>query len=171
MRAGIALGRCATNRPPCGISTPRSDCMITLPHHCEFLSDAWLEEARKFLERECGNRKERLAGHSFSVSERFTDAPPHLKLADNVASWSMRYDGEKVAVSRAFDPSADAVVEGDYQAAVTAAQFVGLLAPGAIEAMFREIATMFGKDAIRVKGGHKDEHAGEILALLHDHMG
>ena len=69
--------------------------MITLPHRCEFFSDAWLDEARKFLEREC-NRKERLGGRAFSVSERFTDAPPHLKFADNVGSWGMRYDGENV---------------------------------------------------------------------------
>ena len=52
--------------------------MITLPHHCEFLSDEWLDEARAFLERETERRKEQLGGRAFSISERFTDAPPHL---------------------------------------------------------------------------------------------
>jgi hypothetical protein len=145
--------------------------MITLPDRCEFLSDAWLDEARKFLEREFKNRKERLAKSTFSVSERFTHAPPHLKFADDVGTWGMRYDGESVSVSRDFNESADLVVEGDYQAALTAAQFVGVLAPGAMVAMAREVVTMFGKDAIHVKGALKDEQAGEILALLHDHMG
>ena len=105
--------------------------MITLPHHCEFLSDVWLEQATKFLQRELAMRKERFGGRAFSISERFTHAPPHLKFADDVAAWSMRFDGSDLTVSREFDSHANVVVEGDYQAALTAAQFVGLLAPGA----------------------------------------
>src|SRR5947208_12665479 len=91
--------------------------MMMLPGRCEFLSDAWLSEARKFLERECRNRKDRLAGRPFSLSERFTDAPPHLKFPGDVGAWSMRCDGENVAVSRDFDETADVVVHGEYQAA------------------------------------------------------
>ena len=145
--------------------------MMMLPNRFEFLSDSWLDEARKFLERECRNRKEQLAGKAFSVSERFTDAPPHLKFDGNIATWKMRYDGESVTVAREFNESADLTVQGDYQAALTAAQFVGVLAPGAQLAMGREIVTMFGRDAIRVKGMLKDEHAREVMALFHDHMG
>jgi len=145
--------------------------MIKLLNRCEFLSDDWLDEARKFLERECQTRKEQLAGRGFSVSERFTDAPPHLKFDGDVGSWNMRYDGENVSVSPDFNESADLAVQGDYQAALTAAQFVGVLAPGAMVAMGREIVTMFGKDTIQVKGTLKDERAREIMALLHDHMG
>lgn len=144
--------------------------MITLPHRFEFLSEAWLDEAKKFLERECSNRKEQLAGRPFSVSERFTNAPPHLKFADDVAAWSMRYDGVSVCVSRDFNEAADLIVKGDYQAALTAAQFVGVLAPGAMAAMGREVATMFGKDALRVKG-MLDAQASEIIAIMHDHLG
>ena len=62
--------------------------MLTLPHQFEFLSDAWLEDARRLLERETALRKDRLGGRPFSVGERFTNAPPHLKFADNVAAWS-----------------------------------------------------------------------------------
>lgn len=145
--------------------------MITLPHHVEFLSDAWLEKAREFLEREVQQRKERLGGRAFSVSERFMDAPPHLELPANVAQWCTRYDGENVSVSRDFDQSADVVVEGDYQAALMAAQAVGALAPGVMERAFREVTHLFGKDAIRVTGVLKDEAARELLAQLHDHLG
>jgi len=144
--------------------------MYVLPGRFEFLSDAWLEEARKFLERECATRKERLGGRSFSVSERFTNPPPHLKFDNEVATWAMRFDGDKVTVSREFDGSADLVVEGDYQAALTYAQFVGVLAPGAQITFGRELVTMFGQDAIHVKGELKDETAAEIMALFHDHM-
>lgn len=145
--------------------------MITLPHHVEFLSDAWLEAARDFLERETAARKDRLGGRAFSVSERFADAPPHLKFQNDVAAWSMRYDGEAVTVSREFDPGADVVVEGDYQAALSAAQVVGVLAPGASEAMWRETRHLFGQDAVRVRGALVDEQARLVLALLHDHLG
>ena len=145
--------------------------MITLPERFEFLSDEWLEEARRFVERAAAQKKEQLGGRAFSVSERFTDAPPHMKFAGDVAAWSLRYDGETVSISRDFDANADMVVEGDYQAALSAAQFIGLLAPGAMKAMSRETAAMFGKDAVRARGGLKDEAASEIVALLHDHLG
>ena len=145
--------------------------MMMLPNRFEFLSDAWLDEARKFFERECRNRKEQLADKPFSVSERFADAPPHLKFDGDIATWNMRYDGENVTVGREFNESADLTVQGDYQAALTAAQFVGVLAPGAQLAMGREIVTMFGRDALHVKGMLKDEQARELMALFHDHMG
>jgi hypothetical protein len=135
------------------------------------LSDAWLGEARKFLERECNNNKERLGGRAFSVSERFTDAPAHLKFEGEAASWSTRYDGERLTVTREFNPTADLTVEGEYQAALAGAQFVGLLAPGVMDTMRREVATMFGRDALRVKGALKDKTANVMLALLHDPLG
>ena len=85
--------------------------MITLPGQCELLSDAWLDEATQFLQREVARRKAAFGGRSFSVSERFTNAPPHLKLPNDVAMWQVRYDGESVAVSREFDDGANLVVE------------------------------------------------------------
>src|SRR5262245_53074558 len=110
-------------------SRPReARAMITLPHHVELLSDRWLEEAKKYLERETSARKERLGGVPFSVSERFTHAPPHLKLPGDVAQWCLRYDGGAVTVTRGFDERADVVVEGEYQVALLAAQSVGALA-------------------------------------------
>src|SRR5262245_20965712 len=126
--------------------------MITLPHHVELLSDAWLEHARAWLERETAQRKERLGATPFSVSERFTDAPPHLKLPGDAAQWCLRWDGARVSVAREFDPRADVVVEGDYQVALLAAQAVGALAPGVMEKTFREVAHLFGKDVLRVRG-------------------
>jgi len=145
--------------------------MYTLPDRFEFLSDAWLDEARAFLEKAVEQRKEALASKPFSLSERFSDAPPHLKLPKNVGAWKARYDGEAIIVSRGFDPKADVVVEGDYQAGLAGAQFVGMLAPGGMKAMRREVAAMHGKDAVRMRGRLENQAAGEILALLHDHLG
>jgi hypothetical protein len=144
--------------------------MITLPHHVEFMSDAWLEKAGRFLAREAETRKDRLGGRPFSVSERFTDAPPHLKFPNDVGGWTLRYDGQAPSVSRDFDADADLVVEGDYQAALSLAQFVGVLAPGAADEMWREVHHLFGKDAVRVKGGLADPEAATLMGLAHDHM-
>ena len=98
--------------------------MYTLPHQFEFLSEEWLAEARAFLERELPARVPGIG--PFSLSETFTDAPPHLQFPGDVASWSFSIDGPSVVVARGSRPDADLVVEGDYQAALTAAQRVGL---------------------------------------------
>ncbi len=144
--------------------------VYTLPHQVEFFSDEWLDAARSFLEREVVARRDRLAG-PFALSECFTDAPPHLQLPDGVAAWNARYDGESVTVSRGVDPAADLVVEGDYQAALTSAQRVGITGPGAAAAMWREVARQFGPDALRVTGRLADPEADRLLADLHDHLG
>lgn len=141
--------------------------MYTLPHQVEFGSDGWLAEFRSFLEQYVASR----ALPPFSSSERFTDAPPHLALPDDVAAWCARYDGQQLAVSRGFDPSADVVVEGDYQAALTSAQRVGTTTRDAAEAMWREVVQQFGKDAIRVRGRFTDPAIAEVTARLHDHLG
>jgi ectoine hydroxylase-related dioxygenase (phytanoyl-CoA dioxygenase family) len=141
--------------------------MYTLPHHFEFLSDAWIDEARAWFTQ----RRDKL-GAPFSVSERMTDAPPHLGLPDDVASWTVRWDGSEASVARGFDPGATATCEGDYQAALMAAQWVGLAVPGAVEAMLREVRAIFGADAIRFGGaGGMPESAVELMAAFHDHMG
>lgn len=140
--------------------------MFTLPDRFELLSDAWIEEARAWF----GRRRESLGDRAFSVSERMTDAPPHLGLPGNVADWTVRFDGREVTVGRGFDAAADATCEGDYQAALMAAQWVGLLVPGATEAMLREVRTVFGKDAIRFKG-RVDGPVVELMGQFHDHMG
>jgi len=143
--------------------------LITLPHHAEFLSERWLEEAETFWREALPARKAKLGGRAFSVSERFTTAPPHLKLPGDIGAWSLRFDGETATVARGFDADADLTVESDYQAALHVAQFVGVLAPGGAEVMWREATHMSGKDAFRVRGRLPDE-ASRLLGVFHDHM-
>jgi ectoine hydroxylase-related dioxygenase (phytanoyl-CoA dioxygenase family) len=149
---------------------PRMD-LITLPHHFEFLTDGWLDEVRRFFREAVPPRKAMLANTRFTLSERFTDAPPHLNLPGNTGAWTLRFDGETAIVERGFDEKADLTVEGDYQQALYLAQFVGVLVPGASEEMWREARHMFGKDAFRIKGAIADEQGNILLGLLHDHMG
>jgi ectoine hydroxylase-related dioxygenase (phytanoyl-CoA dioxygenase family) len=152
--------------------------VITLPHHVEFLSDRWLEESRSFLAGQVPKVRERpvpadrLKGHAaFSVAGRFTDPPPHLALPDDVGRCTVRFDGEAFQVTPEFDPAANLVVEGDYQAALTAAQMVGISVPGAVRTLLREIAQLYGADALRVTGALPDPRAAEVLASLFDHLG
>ena len=137
--------------------------MYTLPDRFEFMSDAWLDEARRWFEG-------RKAAAPFAVSERFAAAPPHLQFPDDVAHWTVRFDGAAFTIARGFDPSADVTVEGDYQAALMSAQFVGVAAPGAWKAMQREVDAVFGKDAVRMKG-RLEPAASELMMHFHDHMG
>ncbi len=150
---------------------PPASNLITLPHHVEFLSDGWLDEARAFFRDALPLRREMLAGKAFTVSERFTDAPPHLKFPRDAAAWSLAFDGQDVTISRAFNENADVVVEGDYQAGLSLAQYVGVLVPGGSESMWRETRHMYGKDSVRVKGAIADEQVSVLLGLLHDHLG
>lgn len=143
--------------------------LITLPHQAEFLSDRWLEELSRFLREQLPLRRPTLAG-PFSVSERFTDAPPHLKLPQDLAAYTLRYDGQDAEVVRGFDPDADLTLEGDYQAALYLAQFVGVLAEGGEAEMWREARHMFGRDAFRRKGALADDQARFLMGLAHDHM-
>jgi hypothetical protein len=143
--------------------------MLTLPDRFEFQSDAWVDETRRFLEKAVEQRRDALA--PFSLTERFVDAPPHLQLPDNVGAWHVRYDGVSVTVQRGFDPDADVKVEGDYQAGIAGGQFVGMLAPGAAKAMRRELKIMHGEGAVKITGRLENPAAGEIIWLLHDHLG
>jgi hypothetical protein len=151
--------------------------MFTLPHHVEFLSDRWMEEARRFLAGEVPVYRDRpapgprLKGRAVSLSARFADAPPHLKPPGELACCTIRSDGAGFEIVRAFDPEAELVLEGDYQAALTGAQMVGIAAPGAIQTLRREVAHIYGADALRVRGAIADPRALEVLGGLFDHLG
>jgi ectoine hydroxylase-related dioxygenase (phytanoyl-CoA dioxygenase family) len=151
--------------------------VFTLPDHVEFLSERWLAEARRFLAGESGGAPgrakpaERVAGRAFSLGARFTDAPPHLDLPGDVAAFRLAFDGQAFAVSDLFDPEADVVVEGDYQAALTGAQMVGIAAPGALATLRAEVAHHYGESALKVRGEIADRRVLEVLAGLFDHLG
>jgi hypothetical protein len=140
--------------------------MHTLPGRFEFMSDAWMDEARAWFARRAGAG---LGLPPFSISERFTDAPPHLGFPQNLATWTLRWDGAAIDITRGFDPDADATCQGDYQAGLFSAQWVGMLVPDAVKAILREIKTLFGPDAVRF-GGEVPGEVVELMGHFHDHM-
>lgn len=149
---------------------PEGTNLITLPHQVELLSDRWFEQATVFFAREMPRRGAMLPA-SFTLSEQLTDAPPHLGFDRDAAAWTLRWDGEKVSVERGFDAGADVTVEGNYQARLFLAQFVGVLAPGGAAHAWRETVHHFGKEALRVRGDVESEALRTLLGLAHDHMG
>ena len=141
---------------------------LCLPHQCEFLSDAWLDHAGTFFTQAIRQGKHSLP--AFSLTERFHDAPPHLGFAHNTAQWSVAFDGNELTVDRTILSAPDVMVEGPYQAALFAAQAVGALAPDVMHKTFRELAHLFGTQAVTVKGQITHPQVTRLIALFHDHM-
>ncbi len=155
--------------------------VLCLPHQCEFLSDAWLEEARRFFDTHLSRNSSLPA---FSITERFTNAPPHLGFDDNIAQWSVCYDGSAIHLGRAPAPSdvkeaegkeaevknAEVKVEGDYQAGLFMAQIVGALAPQVMGRGLRELQHLFGQGALRSSGPTLPPAVARLIGLFHDHM-
>ena len=142
--------------------------VLCLPHQCEYLSDRWLERAREYLATALTR-----AGADcppFALHERFANAPPHLGFDENVAGWTLEYDGERAKVGRSTAEVPSILVEGDYQAGLHLAQAVGAAAPGVLDAAFREIVHWFGADAIRVRDRLQNPDVTRVLSLFHDHM-
>jgi len=144
------------------------DLELCLPHQCEFLSETWLERTRAYLAKAVAEAGPDLP--PFSLTERFNNAPPHLRFADNVAQWSLTYDGSNLSVGRESVDSPDVLIEGDYQAGLAMAQIVGAMAPGVMNGALREVEHWFGADALSTRGRIQGSRTNELLGLFHDHM-
>jgi ectoine hydroxylase-related dioxygenase (phytanoyl-CoA dioxygenase family) len=142
--------------------------MITLPHHYEYLSDAWLNDARAYLSREL--QRSGLT-RPFSLCECFSDAPEHLGFPDQTAAWHVVFDGSDLSVDRGYRASADLEITGEYQAALMMAQSIGALSSQTMKAAAHEVNHVFGKRALKTRGNIPDEQTVQLLALLHDHLG
>jgi ectoine hydroxylase-related dioxygenase (phytanoyl-CoA dioxygenase family) len=142
--------------------------VLCLPHQCEFLSDQWLHRAREFLERAIVKPTRQLP--AFSLTERFVDAPPHLGCKDNLAQWSVKFDGKNLLVDRLMVAHPDVHVEGVYQAGLFMAQVVGAQVCGSMADAIAEMEHLFGADALHSTGKFNDPLVVEMVAQLHDHM-
>ena len=136
----------------------------------EFLSDDWIDAARRYLEEAVG-RDPVLAAGSFSMCESFTDAPPGLGLPGDRAVWHFRVHAGQVEVGRGDLEDADMRVDGDYQTILAIAQTVHEAGKEAVARAHREMAHRAGRDAVRVTGalpGGKE--TAKALSGLHEHL-
>lgn len=138
-----------------------------LDERFEFFSDEWIASGEAELRRLLRRHPDALAGVEYSLSEAFSDAPPHLGLPGNLAGWTLRFSNGDVTVERRPDPSADLVVAGKYQAVLPAAQAVG---PTATARAGRLVRHLFGKTAVSSKGAPPPASLAPVLSELHDHF-
>lgn len=152
-----------------------------LPGRFEYGTETWRTEAVAFLNREIAKTKKSLfrddlPGESagigdepFTLCETFTNAPEHLGLKGNVASWTLYYDGDSFTATDDLTKDADVLVTGDYQAALFMAQVVGSNEPGRMEAAYKLMRHTFG-DALQIKGKLNSEASKELLGKMHDFL-
>lgn len=86
-----------------------------------FASPAWVDEARKVLEGLVAAHGEE--GRTFSVCERFTNAPTDI-FPSGLAAWHFRIDGRSVVVDVGVIEDADAQIAADYAAALPIARMI-----------------------------------------------
>src|SRR3954454_10952432 len=111
---------------------------VDVTERVEFLSDGWIDAARRFLEAAVA-REPALATGRYAVCESFTDAPPGLGLADDRAVWHFVVDEGRVTVARGDLDDVDLRVDGDYQAILSIAQTVYAAGPEAVARAQREL--------------------------------
>jgi ectoine hydroxylase-related dioxygenase (phytanoyl-CoA dioxygenase family) len=143
---------------------------VDVTQRVEFLSDGWIEVARRFLQDAVDTTPE-LATEQISICESFTDAPPALGLPDDRAVWYFSIDRGRVDVGRGERPGADLRVDADYQTILSIAQTVYAAGPDATARAHREMTHRAGPDAIRLEGGIDGEkRAWKVIGRLHDHL-
>ncbi|WP_293678286.1 phytanoyl-CoA dioxygenase family protein [uncultured Phenylobacterium sp.] len=123
----------------------------------EFLSQAWIDEARQFVSA-------RGCAADFSLCERFADPPPGID-----GSWWLRARDGVVEAGPGVLEGADVQVDGDYQAILALAQTVYAAGEDAVARARRELIHRAGTSAFRV-AGQVPPAVAPVLGELHDHL-
>jgi ectoine hydroxylase-related dioxygenase (phytanoyl-CoA dioxygenase family) len=143
---------------------------VDVTERVEFLSDGWIDAARRFLE-EAAATEPALATGRYAVCESFTDAPPGLGLPDDRAVWHFVVEDGRVTAGRGDLADADLRVDGDYQAILSIAQTVYAAGPEAIARAQRELAHRTAAAPTRIRGSlDGDPDAIKVIGRLHDHL-
>jgi ectoine hydroxylase-related dioxygenase (phytanoyl-CoA dioxygenase family) len=135
----------------------------------EFLSDSWIDAARRFLE-DAVAADPALAATNFSVCESFTDAPPALGYPDDRAVWHFRLGGGRVEAGRGDLADVDMRIDGDYQAILAIAQTVYAAGADAVARAHREMAHRPESTVVRHGSLAGNTVATAVLGQLHDHL-
>jgi hypothetical protein len=147
-----------------------------LGERVEFVSTAWIDEARRFLTKRVTPVADQLAGLRFTLAERYTNAPPHLEWPSDVAGFQVTIDDGRVDVVNG-PPSAtgdtiDLLIEGDYNATLPLA-WTPFGGDRSIQYRAnREYAQLAGFKAPTMTGdlASVDPTIGAVLGDLHDHL-
>jgi hypothetical protein len=133
----------------------------------EFFSDEWVAAAATELTKLVRRHPGDLESVRFSLCEAFANAPPHLGLPDDVASWTLRFSDGAVEVDRRRDENADLIVTGEYQLILPVAQAVGPVAVARAGALMRHL---YGDRGLQSRGKPLPEALAPLLSELHDYL-
>lgn len=146
---------------------------VPLDERVEFVSADWISAADRFLADRVAAAADSLRGVSFSMGERYHNAPPHLGWADNVAGFTVRISDGQVDV-RPGPPTAtvDLLIEGDYNATLPMAWTPYGDDRSTRARAIREYGHMAGDKAPKITGDLKavPRAVDAILSELHDHL-
>jgi ectoine hydroxylase-related dioxygenase (phytanoyl-CoA dioxygenase family) len=143
---------------------------VDVTERVEFLSDGWIDAARRYLEDAVATEPA-LASGRYAVCESFTDAPPGLGLLDDRAVWHFVVDEGRVTAGRGDFDDADLRVDGDYQAILSMAQTVYAAGPDAVARAQRELAHRTAAQPTRIQGRLTGDPAAlRAIGGLHDHL-
>ncbi len=137
----------------------------------EFASREWCDEANRYLQEQAGLHPEALDGVEWSVTERWQNAPPHLRFQDNVAGFWFTISGGRIEVGAGPAAEADTEIDGDYNAILP----IGWTIYGGdaeIQARAqREYGHLSRSKPVRMKGEFPSHPPLlPFLGGLHDHM-
>src|SRR5262245_30995442 len=124
---------------------------VDVTERVEFLSDGWIDVARRYLE-DAVEREPALRTGRYAVCESFTDAPPGLGLPEDRAVWHFVVEDGRVTAARGDLEGADVRVDGDYQAILSIAQTVYAAGPEATARAQRELAHRTAAQPTRMRG-------------------
>lgn len=146
---------------------------VPLEERVEFVSREWISAADRFLSDRVASAADSLQGVRFAFGERYSNAPPHLDWADDVAGFTVFIEDSRVEVHhRPPIGAVDLLIEGDYNATLPMA-WTPFGDDRSIRARaIREYSHMAGDKAPIFTGDLKATPPAidTILSELHDHL-
>jgi hypothetical protein len=143
---------------------------VPVDRRCEFLSPAWIDEARAFLTAQVSTSAG-LRDTRFALCESFRDAPPRLADARGRVVWHFAIRDGAVSAGAGELEAPDLEVNGSYQAALGHAQLVHAAGPEAVARGQRELRHSWGAAGMTTTGQMPEDPAiARLLGDLHDHM-
>ena len=138
----------------------------------EFASKEWVKAARAYLAPRVAERRDALRGARGAVCEIFTDAPPHLGYADNVAAFHIVLDDGELTVGTGVLDAADYSMRADYNQTHNVATAVYEDYPERQVRLVNEAMHRHGT-FFETRGGLDKAPAAMLEAMsgMHDHLG
>ena len=145
---------------------------IPISERFEFVSEKWLDAARTFIQEKLDARSVETPSGRFAAVETYTDAPPHLKCPNNVATVHIVIENGQLDVGygEVADPTFH--VKGDYNRSLVIGASVYEQLPERRERIQRELHHRHGA-VLELTGSGFEGVNPELLKLLpglHDHL-